>query len=120
MLCNKDRSDQLNYEEFMKLLATIEMWKNEFMKYDADQSQSIDIYELDQVVKSIGYDLGGQFLSLLISRYYTPNHCMAFDDFVCCMTKLTVILRFFKSRDITNQGQIAVTLDELLTLHLCN
>uniref|UniRef100_UPI00358F5955 calpain-1 catalytic subunit-like isoform X2 n=1 Tax=Myxine glutinosa TaxID=7769 RepID=UPI00358F5955 len=119
-LCNKDRSGQLNYEEFTKLLATVEMWKNEFIKHDADHSQSINIYELDEVIKNIGFDLGAQILSLLINRYFEPGHCMSFEDFVCCMTKLTVILRFYKSRDMKNQGQIAVTLDELLALHLCS
>uniref|UniRef100_UPI00358F9803 calpain-9-like isoform X3 n=1 Tax=Myxine glutinosa TaxID=7769 RepID=UPI00358F9803 len=67
-LCNKDRSGQLNYEEFTKLLATVEMWKNEFIKHDADHSQSINIYELDEVIKNIGFDLGAQILSLLINR----------------------------------------------------
>ena len=50
----EDKNGTLNYEEFMKLLSLVAMWKKMYFKFDTDRSGTLEKREVASAVRSLG------------------------------------------------------------------
>eukprot|EP00126_Sphaerothecum_destruens_P007069 Sdes_comp19669_c0_seq3m11525 len=68
-MLDRDLTGTLNFNEFREVWNVVNMWKNHFIQVDTDRSGMIEGYELQNVIRSMGYNLTAQSLDIIMKRY---------------------------------------------------
>lgn len=139
---DKDNSSAISFDEFGTLWKYIDDWQACFKSFDKDGSGSIDRSELKLALTSFGYNLSGEFYSVLInkivedkrkrelSRYSekgvhlkpnpkninTHQAQFYFDDFILFNCKIQTLTSAFKQYDYQRSGVITIKYEDFLTL----
>ncbi|CAH1768091.1 9712_t:CDS:2 [Entrophospora sp. SA101] len=118
-----DGSGSLTTEELQKAL--INDWKKCFQRFDTDGSGTINFTELKTALKTFGYNLSDQFISLLIKKYdkragTTGKGDVTFDNFVQSCVTIKTLTDSFRRFDTDNDGWIMISYEQFLELVVNN
>uniref|UniRef100_A0A8C9ZUM9 Calpain-3 n=1 Tax=Sander lucioperca TaxID=283035 RepID=A0A8C9ZUM9_SANLU len=87
-LMDMDGTGRLNLREFRHLWNKIKQWQGIFKHYNADQSGSINSYEMRNAVNDAGFRLNNQLYHIITMRYANENMNIDFDSFISCLVRL--------------------------------
>ncbi|XP_061843626.1 calpain-3 isoform X3 [Nerophis lumbriciformis] len=115
-LMDMDGTGRLNLQEFRHLWNKIKQWQGIFKHYNADQSGSINSYEMRNAVNDAGFRLNNQLYDIITMRYANENMNIDFDSFVSCLVRLEAMFRAFQAFDQNGDGTIRLSVLEWLQL----
>ncbi|XP_049753345.1 calpain-3 isoform X2 [Elephas maximus indicus] len=115
-LMDTDGSGRLNLQEFHHLWKKIKSWQKIFKHYDADQSGTINSYEMRNAVNDAGFHLNCQLYDIITMRYADRHMNIDFDSFICCFVRLEGMFRAFNAFDKDGDGIIKLNVLEWLQL----
>ncbi|KAM3918035.1 calpain-3 isoform 1-T1 [Leptodactylus fuscus] len=115
-LMDTDGCGRLNLQEFQHLWKKIKQWQQIFFRYDADQSGTINSYEMRNAVNEAGFHLNNQLYDIIIMRYANKHMNIDFDSFICCFVRLEGMFRAFHAFDKDGDGIIKLNVLEWLQL----
>ncbi|TNN51074.1 Calpain-3 [Liparis tanakae] len=88
VLNRMDETGRLNLQEFRHLWNKIKQWQGIFQHYNADQSGSINSYEMRNAVNDAGFRLNNQLYDIITMRYANESMNIDFDSFISCLVRL--------------------------------
>lgn len=94
-MMDTDLSGKLGFDEFRKLWADIQSWKDVFHRYDYDNSGCLNTIELRAALHSAGYRVNLRVLRVMALRYGHGGK-VSFEDFIMCSVKLKSMIEFFQ------------------------
>lgn len=115
-LMDTDGCGRLNLQEFQHLWKKIKQWQKIFLRYDADQSGTINSYEMRNAVNEAGFHLNNQLYDIITMRYANKHMNIDFDSFICCFVRLEGMFRAFHAFDKDGDGIIKLNVLEWLQL----
>ncbi|RIB05460.1 hypothetical protein C2G38_2133243 [Gigaspora rosea] len=123
-----DNTGTINYSEFVGLWRYIEDWKKCFAAFDTDNSGTVNFSELKTAMKTFGYNLSDNFISLLIKKYdkyagtknKTGKGDVTFDNFVQSCVTVKTLTDSFRRYDTDNDGWIMINYEQFLELVVNN
>ncbi|CAG8597142.1 7103_t:CDS:2 [Cetraspora pellucida] len=123
-----DNTGTINFSEFAGLWRYIEDWKKCFQTFDVDKSGTVNFQELKTAMKTFGYNLSDNFVSLLIKKYDkyggTKNKIgkgdVTFDNFVQSCVTVKTLTDSFRRFDTDNDGWIMINYEQFLELVVNN
>lgn len=112
-----DRSGKIDIYEFDKLYNDTNMWITIFRSFDRDNSGSLSANELLQVFTQMGLNLDAQVIQLVLSLCQSQSRNeMNLDQFIITSIKMQRLNNAFRMRDMSNQGIISVTFNDLVAI----
>ncbi|XP_065115687.1 calpain-2 catalytic subunit-like [Paramisgurnus dabryanus] len=117
-LLDKNGSGKLVLVEFHKLWIKIQKYLDIFKNRDTDKSGTMSSYEMRDAVKDAGFQVNGEVLQVIISRYANKQQAIDFDNFVGCLINLEMRFTIFQLFD-KNTGRIELDIQQWLCLTLC-
>ncbi|XP_047197605.1 calpain-3 isoform X1 [Hippoglossus stenolepis] len=115
-LMDMDGTGRLNLQEFRHLWNKIKQWQGIFKHYNADQSGSINSYEMRNAVNDAGFRLNNQLYDIITMRYANESMNIDFDSFISCLVRLEAMFRAFQAFDQDGDGTIRLSVLEWLQL----
>ncbi|XP_073495026.1 calpain-3 isoform X3 [Phyllobates terribilis] len=115
-LMDTDGCGRLNLQEFQHLWQKIKQWQKIFLRYDSDQSGTINSYEMRNAVNEAGFHLNNQLYDIITMRYANKHMNIDFDSFICCFVRLEGMFRAFHAFDKDGDGIIKLNVLEWLQL----
>ncbi|CAK9199252.1 unnamed protein product [Sphagnum troendelagicum] len=96
---------------FVPLWRAIKQWQIVFERFDRDRSGTIELNELREALRSLGFNIPSQVLQILVSTYDTTGRgrSIEYDNFIECGLIVKGLSEKFKEKDINLQG--SATLD---------
>lgn len=67
-----------------------------FFRFDKDQSGDMNLFELRDALKSLGYQLSNSALSAIILRYHNKKGTIPFDIFIQILVRVIVMFDTFR------------------------
>ncbi|KDR81464.1 hypothetical protein GALMADRAFT_263747 [Galerina marginata CBS 339.88] len=120
-----DRSGTITFTEFAGLWKYISDWQNVFRHFDHDRSGTIEGRELAEALKSFGYNLSPQLLTLVEHKYssepvagYGPPPGITFDRFVRACVSVKTLTEAFQRVDTDRDGWIQISYDQFMDIIL--
>uniref|UniRef100_A0A3Q2YZA1 EF-hand domain-containing protein n=1 Tax=Hippocampus comes TaxID=109280 RepID=A0A3Q2YZA1_HIPCM len=117
-MLDRDMSGTMGFTEFKDLWQALNAWKNIFMSFDRDRSGTVEAQEMQQAIKSLGYNLSPNALNMIMKRY-SVNGRIPFDDFVSCCVRLRGLTDHFQRRDTSRNGTANFHYDDVSAYILC-
>ncbi|KAG8560822.1 hypothetical protein GDO81_015144, partial [Engystomops pustulosus] len=111
-LMDTDGCGRLNLQEFQHLWKKIKQWQQIFIRYDSDQSGTINSYEMRNAVNEAGFHLNNQLYDIITMRYANKHMNIDFDSFICCFVRLEGMFRAFHAFDKDGDGIIKLNVLE--------
>ncbi|KAG7562286.1 hypothetical protein FFLO_02274 [Filobasidium floriforme] len=113
---DSDRSGFISFSEFEGLWAYIKDWHKIFLRFDRDNSGTIDRSELDQALQSFGYPLPRDLVRKLEKRFAAPPkdsggsvpRGITFDRFLMACVTVKHFTEAFRRRDARNEGKLTI------------
>uniref|UniRef100_A0A671WY83 Calpain-3 n=1 Tax=Sparus aurata TaxID=8175 RepID=A0A671WY83_SPAAU len=118
-LMDMDGTGRLNLQEFRHLWNKIKQWQGIFKHYNADQSGSINSYEMRNAVNDAGFRLNNQLYDIITMRYANENMNIDFDSFISCLVRLEAMFRAFQAFDQDGDGTIRLSVLEVRATTAC-
>ncbi|XP_018522602.1 calpain-2 catalytic subunit isoform X2 [Lates calcarifer] len=115
-LLDKDGSGKLGLVEFKILWAKIEKFLDLYKERDTDQSGCMNSSEMRMAVEAAGFSLNNPLHQIIVARYSEPCLTIDFDNFVCCLIRLGMLFKTFKTMDKDGSGVIELGFMEWLDL----
>uniref|UniRef100_A0A3B5KZN6 Calpain-3 n=1 Tax=Xiphophorus couchianus TaxID=32473 RepID=A0A3B5KZN6_9TELE len=116
-LMDMDGTGRLNLQEFIHLWNKIKQWQGIFKHYNADQTGSINSYEMRNAVNDAGFRLNNQLYDIITMRYANENMNIDFDSFISCLVRLEAMFRAFQAFDQDGDGTIRLSVLEVRSHH---
>uniref|UniRef100_A0A665WJ26 Calpain-3 n=1 Tax=Echeneis naucrates TaxID=173247 RepID=A0A665WJ26_ECHNA len=116
-LMDMDGTGRLNLQEFRHLWNKIKQWQGIFQHYNADQSGTINSYEMRNAVNDAGFRLNNQLYDIITMRYANENMNIDFDSFISCLVRLEAMFRAFQAFDQDGDGTIRLSVLEVRCSH---
>ncbi|PAV23608.1 EF-hand [Pyrrhoderma noxium] len=120
-----DKSGTIGFNEFSGLWKYIADWQGVFRHFDQDRSGSIDGHELANALRSFGYNLSPQILSLIEQKYAKPPSTthgpppgITFDRFVRACIVVKTLTESFQRLDTDRDGWIQVNYEDFMRIVL--
>ncbi|XP_077382450.1 sorcin [Festucalex cinctus] len=116
-MLDRDMSGTMGFAEFKDLWQALNAWKNLFMSFDRDRSGTVEAQEMQQAIKSLGYNLSPNAMNMIMKRY-SINGRIPFDDFVSCCVRLRGLTDHFQRRDTTRNGTANFQYDDFIQVSM--
>ncbi|KAF7295329.1 EF-hand domain-containing protein [Mycena indigotica] len=120
-----DRSGTISFNEFSGLWKYISDWQNVFRHFDRDGSGSIEGNELASALRSFGYNLSPNLLTLIERKYasapstmYGPPPGITFDRFVRACVVVKTLTEAFQRADNDRDGWIQINYESFMSMVL--
>ncbi|GBE82346.1 hypothetical protein BKA93DRAFT_760590 [Sparassis latifolia] len=120
-----DRSGTIGFSEFSGLWKYIQDWQNVFRHFDRDRSGSIDGHELAEALRSFGYNLSPNILTLIEQKYasgpsaeYGPPPGITFDRFVRACVVVKSLTEAFQRADTNRDGWVQFNYEQFMQIVL--
>ncbi|KAJ3681556.1 hypothetical protein LUZ60_016045 [Juncus effusus] len=111
-------SDRIGPGEFAVLWNCLGQWRGIFDRFDRDRSGKIDMNELSEALRSLGYAVPPSVIQILISNYtdgFSSRGALDFDNFVECGMIAKGITDKFKEMDKGYTGSATFTYESFLS-----
>uniref|UniRef100_UPI00358F0CE0 calpain-1 catalytic subunit-like isoform X2 n=1 Tax=Myxine glutinosa TaxID=7769 RepID=UPI00358F0CE0 len=115
-LLDKDGSARLGLMEFNFLWKKIKGWQKNFRQFDADNSGTMNAYEMRLVLKEAGFQLNDKLMQTISLRYSDSSNTVDFDNYVSCLIRLESMYRGFMALEKDDDGVAALTMGQFLML----
>ncbi|KAL0947393.1 hypothetical protein HGRIS_013506 [Hohenbuehelia grisea] len=120
-----DRSGSIGFSEFAGLWKYIQDWQNVFRHFDRDHSGSIEGHELAEALRSFGYNLSPNLLTLVEHKYasepatgYGPPPGITFDRFVRACVVVKTLTEAFQRHDSDRDGWVTINYEQFMSIVL--
>lgn len=115
---DRDRSGQINVQEFSSLFAYINQWKSLFESIDRDRSGFIEESELGQALQQMGYRFSQTFVQNVLNKYDGRTRKLTLDNFIVVSVQIKRLTDSFRSRDGEMRGQASMQYEDFIGLAL--
>ncbi|XP_061631300.1 sorcin-like [Phyllopteryx taeniolatus] len=112
-MLDRDVSGTMGFAEFKDLWQALNAWKNIFMSFDRDRSGTVEAQEMQQAIRSLGFNLSPNAMNMIMKRY-SVNGRIPFDEFVSCCVRLRGLTDHFRRRDTSQNGTAAFQYDDFI------
>jgi len=113
---DRDKSGQINVQEFTALFAYINQWKSLFEGIDRDRSGFIEEGEFGQALQQMGYRFSPTFVQNLLSKYDQKTKRMTLDNFIVASVQIKRLTDSFRSRDKEMRGSATMAYEDFIGL----
>ncbi|PIA48312.1 hypothetical protein AQUCO_01400722v1 [Aquilegia coerulea] len=99
---SKTRTKVIGPKEFIAVYYGIQQWKALFQKFDRDRNGKIDMSELREALRNLGYPVTESVLDLLMVKFDKMggnNMGIGFDGFIECCLTVKGLTDKFKEKD---------------------
>ncbi|CAI9726120.1 calpain-9-like, isoform X2 [Octopus vulgaris] len=117
MLFDKTKSGHVTMPQMKEGWEKVKEYAKVFMETDTDNSGFLEIDELSQLLKKLGYEDAESLLKILKLKFGGLQNVFTFIDFIQIICKLTLILETFKEHKTSSLGTKEVaefSLEELI------
>jgi len=112
---DKDRSGEIEFQEYASLHKFIISMHGAFQAYDRDRSGTIDLNEALSAVQQGGFNLSPPTMNAVYRRFCPPNaKGMAMEQFMCMCAFLGMCRSAFYQLDMQHVGYIYLNLDQFI------
>ncbi|XP_038616923.1 calpain-2 catalytic subunit [Tachyglossus aculeatus] len=109
-LLDTDGSGKLGLKEFFILWTKIQNYQKIYREIDADNSGTMNAYEMRKALQEAGYKLPCQLHQVIVARFADDQLIIDFDNFVRCMVRLETLFKVFQQLDTQKTGTIELNL----------
>merc|ERR1712213_271969 len=102
---DRDKTGQINLQEFSSLFNYINQWKSLFESIDRDRSGFIEQAELTQAFNQMGYRFTPTFIQNVLSKYEPRTRRLTLDNFIVVCVQIKRLTDSFRTRDREMRGQ---------------
>lgn len=118
---DRDNSRTINVHEFCDLWKYLGQWRKTFDQFDQDRSGNISKQELDQALRTMGYQFSPQFSDVLFRKFdYRKTGSLQFDGFVHSVILIQRLTTAFQQYDTQRNGNAHFTYENFLATVLQN
>lgn len=116
-MLDKAGCGSITFPEFKELWNILNGWKTVFYSYDSDRSGTVDVNELEVIIRNMSYNVSRSTIDIIGRRYSAENGGrLPFDDFVAAIVKLRALTEEFRRLDQPARGCITVQYDQFLQI----
>ncbi|XP_078517222.1 calpain-1 catalytic subunit-like isoform X2 [Lissotriton helveticus] len=115
-LVDVNGNGKLGLSEFKQLWSKIRSWELIFSLYDADQSGSMDAYEIRLALKAAGFHLNNRLTEIITRRYGDELLRISLKGFLSCLVLLETTFRKCRDLDKNKDGVLQLTREEWVEL----
>lgn len=113
---DRDKSGQINMQEFGALFAYINQWKGLFESIDRDRSGYIEQAEFTEALTKMGYRFSPAFVQNLLGKYDQKTRRLTLDTFIVASVQIKRLTDSFRSRDKEMRGSATLTYEDFIGL----
>jgi len=113
---DRDKSGQINMQEFGALFAYINQWKGLFESIDRDRSGFIEQGEFSEALTKMGYRFSPTFVQNLLGKYDQRTRRLTLDNFIVASVQIKRLTDSFRSRDKEMRGSATLTYEDFIGL----
>jgi len=117
-LFDRDRTGQINIQEFSSLFAYINQWKALFESIDRDRSGFIEEQEFTQALQQMGYRFSPTFVRNVLTKFDVRTKKLSLDNFIVVSVQIKRLTDSFRSRDRDMRGQATIMYEDFVGLAL--
>lgn len=111
---------RLEWTEFCDLWVKFSRWTVIFVRFDKNQSESLDYPEIIPALQGAGLQVDDFVLQLIGLRYTDPDRTVSYPAFLCFMLKLDTMIRRFQSMDQLGSGSVSLNYRQWLHMTMYN
>jgi len=115
---DRDRTGQINIQEFSSLFSYINQWKSLFESIDRDRSGFIEHSELSQAFSQMGYRFTPTFVQNVLAKYDSRTRKLTLDNFIVVCVNIKRLTDSFRARDAEMRGQAVMQYEDFIGLAL--
>ncbi|XP_041790451.1 calpain-2 catalytic subunit-like [Chelmon rostratus] len=115
-LMDMDGGRKLGLLEFQRLWLKIQKYLEIFRSHDPDGSGTMSSHAMRAALAEAGVQVNSVVLQEIVARYSDASFSVDFDSFVCCLIRLQLLFKMFRTLDKKNQGKIQLDLQQWLCL----
>merc|ERR1712213_15964 len=115
---DRDKTGQINLQEFSSLFNYINQWKSLFESIDRDRSGFIEQAELTQAFNQMGYRFTPTFIQNVLSKYEPRTRRLTLDNFIVVCVNIKRLTDSFRARDAEMRGQAVLQYEDFIGLAL--
>jgi len=113
---DRDKSGQINVQEFASLFSYINQWKGLFESIDRDRSGFIEQAEFSQALQQMGYRFSPTFVQNLLAKYDSRGRKLTLDNFIVASVNIKRLTDSFRTRDREMRGQATLQYEDFIGL----
>jgi len=113
---DRDKTGQINVQEFASLFAYINQWKGLFESIDRDRSGFIEQAEFSQALQQMGYRFTPTFVQNLLAKYDSRQKKLTLDNFIVASVNIKRLTDSFRTRDREMRGQATLQYEDFIGL----
>jgi len=113
---DRDKSGQINVQEFASLFSYINQWKALFESIDRDRSGFIEQAEFTQALQQMGYRFSPTFVQNLLAKYDSRQRKLTLDNFIVASVNIKRLTDSFRTRDREMRGQATLQYEDFIGL----
>ena len=113
---DRDKSGQINVQEFSSLFSYINQWKGLFESIDRDRSGFIEQAEFSQALQQMGYRFSPTFVQNLLAKYDSRSRKLTLDNFIVASVNIKRLTDSFRTRDREMRGQATLQYEDFIGL----
>lgn len=115
---DRDKTGQINLQEFSSLFGYINQWKALFESIDRDRSGYIEHAELTQAFNQMGYRFTPTFIQNVLAKYDARTRRLTLDNFIVVCVNIKRLTDSFRTRDREMRGQAVLQYEDFIGLAL--
>ena len=115
---DRDKTGQINMQEFSSLFNYINQWKGLFESIDRDRSGFIEEAELSQALQQMGYRFTPTFVQNLLAKYDAKTRKLTLDNFIVVCVNIKRLTDSFRARDREMRGEANMQYEDFIGLAL--
>ena len=115
---DRDKTGQINLQEFASLFSYINQWKSLFESIDRDRSGYIEHAELTQAFQQMGYRFTPTFIQNILAKYDSRTRRLTLDNFIVVCVQIKRLTDSFRTRDREMRGQAMLQYEDFIGLAL--
>merc|ERR1712154_485550 len=113
---DRDRSGQINVQEFSSLFAYIPVEESVRESIDRDRSGFIEQAELGQALQQMGYRFTPTFVQNLLAKYDSRTRKLTLDNFIVVCVNIKRLTDSFRARDREMRGEASMQYEDFIGL----
>ncbi|KAG7470756.1 hypothetical protein MATL_G00117320 [Megalops atlanticus] len=119
-LMDSNGLEGLDWEEFQILWERFRRWTDIFVKFDKNQSRSLDSLEIAPALTAAGLQVDEFVLQMVRLRYTEPDRTVSYAGFLYLLLKLDGMIRKFHAFDMVGMGSVTVNYRQWLYATMYN
>ena len=116
LISSRRQEIRLNRSEFAAMHKFVEEWRKSFDKRDADRTGNIEVNEIRQCLRDVGYAFSSSFFDNLQTSYDDDGiYGLSFDEFISVVIQIHSLTQVFKKKDVERKGRAEFGYEEYIS-----